>query len=100
MADVIQRRLKDRKKIAGTSTYVLAFDPEEVDQNRVGVNIKVKGPGVAEIHDNDALDSGDLPWLELTDGQLKFYGFSPEDEIWVRGAGMTIQIEQVRTQTV
>lgn len=100
MADVIQRRLKARKKIAGTSSYVLAFDPEEVDKSRVGVNIKVKGPGVAEIHDNDALDSGDLPWLEMTDGQLKFYGFGPADQIFVRGAGMTIQIEQVRTQSV
>jgi hypothetical protein len=100
MAEKVEKRLGARKVITGTSVFVEAFTSEEVDQERFGVLIKVRGIGVAEIHDNDALATGELPWLEMTDGQRVFEGYGPNEKVFVRGAGMTIQIQQVRVQSL
>jgi hypothetical protein len=74
------------------------FSQQEVEMERMGVMITVSGSGKAQIHDNDATETGQLPWLNLTDGQLKFFGAGPSKQIFARGAGMKIQVQQVRVQ--
>ena len=99
--DARQAEYGTRKKIVGTSAWQEVFPGDETNGQRTGVFVTVSGPGVAEFHDNDTGVSGDLPWYKFTDGQTDILGyFSGSKKLFFRGAGMTVQFEQLRAQTI